>query len=618
MMIHDPRAAVAAATAALLLAASGCRDAAPADPVPPAKAAAVGMGRAVCLGYNGLDRLNPAAEVRAGRFRTVGKAPVRVASGTDVDWSLDPYGNRSWLLWFHSLEWLGGAIEEYERTGDAAELDLVAGIVRDWVADNGDPERFGEDRREAIAEGTKFRLATLVCLRGHRAAAWLDEAIAGHAAWLADPEHYSGPWNHGTDESMILLTAACAIGRDDLADLAHDRLLDSVFDPPGGVRPAIDAQGANNEQSTHYTVYNRARWRKAMNVMRACGRDAPAELGRRHALMDEFIAFQTTPAGDLPQIGESYAGKASDIGASGDGPLAYVATQGKKGTPPDARARVYEAGYVLGRSGWGGGDRAYEDEMAYTARFGPGRWAHGHNDHMALTFHALRRDVLVPSGHVGYNDKAWREWLHSPRAHNTFVVEGATFRPGAATALTGHRFGDGADTFRFSDTAFAGSTRTRSVLAASGPDALAVLDEARSAAPRDITQFWHLPPAFTARADGTGATAVAGDVRVHFVRIPLPGAAAPGAAEVVRGRLSPPQGWIFPDAGEKVAAPTVEFGAGGARARILTLIAPVRSEAPPRVRTAPLPGGAVRVAAVLDGRRLTFTAAADGTLRRER
>ena len=245
MMIQNSRAATAAALAALLLAASGCRNAAPPAPVPPAKAVAAER-KAVCLGYNGLDRLNPAREVRAGLFTTVGMEPVRVGSGTDVDWSLNPYGDRTWLLWFHSLEWLGGTIEEYGRTGDAAALDLAAGIVRDWLAGNGDPGRFGADRREAIAEGTKFRLATLVCLREHRAARWLDEAIARHAAWLAAPDHYSGPWNHGTDESMILLTAACSIGRDDLADLAHRRLTDSVFDPPGGVRPAIDAEGANN------------------------------------------------------------------------------------------------------------------------------------------------------------------------------------------------------------------------------------------------------------------------------------------------------------------------------------------------------------------------------------
>ncbi|MGH3243387.1 MAG: heparinase II/III domain-containing protein, partial [Spirillospora sp.] len=496
--------------------------------------------RSLCLGYNGLDQLNPAAEVRAGRFRIPGTAPVRVASGTDVDWGLDPYDNRTWELWLHSLEWVGGAIKEYERTGDRAALDTATGIVRDWLADNDHPGRFGTHRRQAIAEGTKFRLATLVCLRRHRGGRWLDDAIADHARWLADPEHYSGPWNHGTDESMILMTAGCGIGRDDLADTGHRRLREAILDPPGGLRPAIDAEGADNEQSAFYSVYNRSRWRLAFAVMRRCGRSVPDEFVRRHRLMDEFVAFQTTPAGDLVQIGESQAAKASGIGSPGNGPVRYVATKGRRGTPPAHRARVYQAGYVMGRSGWGRDGRSFAGEMSYTARFGPARYAHGQNDHMALTFHALGTDVLVPSGHIGYSDQKWQAWLRSPDAHNTVVVRGVPFRPEAETALAGHRFRPGADTFRFTDSSFAGTSRSRSVLAASGPDALVVLDDVRSPVPRPVEQLWHLPAAFTAAPDGTGAVAGAGKVRVHFLRIPLPGS-APAPARVIRGSLNPLQ-----------------------------------------------------------------------------
>lgn len=365
----------AGAAAALALAAACAAETTPAAPPPVIGTAA--PGRAGCLGYNGLEAQNPAAAVRAGRFATPGTAPVRVASGTDVDWGLDPYRDRTWQLWLHSLEWLGGAIKAYEDAGDRAALDTAAAIARDWLADNRSPARFGKDRREAIAEGAKFRLITLVCLRRHLAGRWLDEAIARHAEWLARPEHYSGPWNHGTDESMTLMTAGCGIGRRDLADLGHRRLLDALLDPPGGARPAIDAEGANNEQSTHYAVYNRGRWRRAFAVMRACGRPAPDVLLRRHRLLDEFIAFQTTPAGDLLQIGESYAAKTSTLSATGDGPLRYAATEGAEGSPPKARARVYRAGYVMGRSGWGRTGRRYADETAYTARFGPGRYAHG-------------------------------------------------------------------------------------------------------------------------------------------------------------------------------------------------------------------------------------------------
>ncbi|WP_131741098.1 heparinase II/III domain-containing protein [Actinomadura roseirufa] len=609
-------AALALALSPALAAACGTTGGAEPPLVPPERVVAASQSKAMCLGYNGLEGQNPVAEVRAGRFRAPGLAPVRVATGTDVDWGLDPYHDRTWQLWLHSLEWLGGAIRAHERSGDRAALETAAGIAQDWLKDNGSPERFSKDRREAVSEGTKFRLATLVCLRRRYSAPWLDRAIAQHAEWLARPEHYSGPWNHGTDESMILMTAGCGIGRADLAEAGYRRLLEAILDPPGGARPAIDAEGADNEQSTHYTVYNRSRWRLAFDVMRTCGRSVPAELERRRELMDEFIAFQSTPGGDMLQIGESYAARASELSRPGDGLIRYVATGGRKGRRPPHRTRVYEAGYLMGRSGWGGrGGRRYADEMAYTARFGPGRYAHGQNDHMALTFHALGSDILVPSGHIGYSDPPWQAWLRSPEAHNTLVVPGARFSGKTPTALTAHRFARGADTFRFADTAFEGTTRSRSVLAASDPDALVVLDEARSATPRVAEQLWHLPATFSAVPSGTGAVATAGGLRVDFLRIPLPGT-RPQPTRVVQGSLSPPQGWMVPSSRRTLRAPTVALPEQGTLVRTLTLIAPTRDGRAPAVRTVFPPGGGVRVEAEFAGRRLGFEVAADGTLRR--
>nr|BFE36499.1 hypothetical protein GCM10010200_087500 [Actinomadura rugatobispora] len=613
-----------------MLSATGCAvaggEAAPVAGPPVAPAARPSPGATApgpCLGYHGLDGANPAREVKAGRFRIPDTPPERVADGPDVDWGLDPHRDRTWQLWLHSLEWLGGLIKEYGRTRDRASLDLAAGIVRDWLADNALPGRFGHARREAIEEGAKFRLATMTCLRAHLDARWLDEAIARHAEELADPRNWSGPWNHGTDESMTLLAAACRIGREDLAGLAYERLVSAVLRPPAGVRPAIDAEGANNEQSTQYSVYNRTRWRSAMDVIRACRRPVPAELARRHALMDEFIAFQSAPAGDLIQIGETYASTISRVSRPGRGPLRYAASQGRAGTRPGARARVYEAGYVMGRSGWGDGDRPYKEEMAYTARFGPGRYAHGQDDHMALTFYAQGRSILVPSGHAGYSEPVWRDWLRSPEAHNTVVVRDIPFDSRAATALTGHRFAEGGDFFRFSDTAFAGSTRTRSVLAASDPDALVVLDQVRSAAPRTVEQLWHLPAAFEARPDGGDAVATAGGIRVHFLRVAVPGSAAQAgtgrAAAVVKGSREQRQGWVAPAPRTAVPAPVVRLPAHGQEVRMLTLIAPVRDGARPSVRVSPpRANGVYVIEAEIAGRRLAVEAAPDGTLRRTR
>ncbi|TMR07507.1 hypothetical protein ETD83_00585 [Actinomadura soli] len=155
------------------------------------------------------------------------------------------------------------------------------------------------------------------------------------------------------------------------------------------------------------------------------------------------------------------------------------------------------------------------------------------------------------------------------------------------------------------------------MLAASGPDALVVLDDVRSPVPHPVEQLWHLPPAFTAVPRGTGAVATAGRVRVHFLRIPLPGTAA-SPARTVRGSLDPLQGWVARGHRKKAPAPVVSLPARGSRVRTLTLIAPVRGTERPGVRVRPLPGGGVRVDASFSGHRLGFVAGPDGGLHRVR
>src|SRR5581483_9092550 len=126
-----------------------------------------------------------------------------------------------------------------------------------------------------------------------------------------------------------------------------------------------------------------------------------------------------------------------------------VIQQGAWGRPrPAERNCLYrDAGYIFGRSGWGR-SRPYDKEMYYTARFGPGRDAHGQNDHTSLTFFAQGRNLIVEPGHIGYDAGNWRTWLQSPQSHNALTEAGATFRANSPTALDFVRFRTGGDEFR--------------------------------------------------------------------------------------------------------------------------------------------------------------------------
>src|SRR6185437_7179239 len=139
--------------------------------------------------------------------------------------------------------------------------------------------------------------------------------------------------------------------------------------------------------------------------------------------------------------------------------------KGAAGTPPGQRVAVYTAGYVFGRSGWGTMG-SFGKMSFYSLRFGPGRLIHGHADHMGLTYCARGRDLIVNSGHDGYDNNAYRAYLLSPEAASTFVMPDVPFDASAATRLTADGIAAKAQFYEFADTAFGGHARDRRQVAA--------------------------------------------------------------------------------------------------------------------------------------------------------
>src|SRR6185437_11576961 len=166
--------------------------------------------------------------------------------------------------------------------------------------------------------------------------------------------------------------------------------------------------------------------------------------------------------------------------------------KGAAGTPPGQRVAVYTAGYVFGRSGWGTMG-SFVRMSFYSLRFGPGRLIHGHADHMGLTYYARGRDLIVTSGHDGYDNNAYRAYLLSPQAASTFVMPDVPFDASAATRLTADGIAAKAQFYEFADTAFGGHARDRSGYVSQAPDFVVVFDRAASGA-GVYQQLWHLDP----------------------------------------------------------------------------------------------------------------------------
>ncbi|MEV0613023.1 heparinase II/III family protein [Nonomuraea sp. NPDC050404] len=441
--------------------------------------------RAICLSDQ-FPTIKP-EEVMDGLVTFVGLPPVRL--GPEIDWTANPHGNRSWALNLHSLRWAGRLVAEYERTGERRCLDRAATVADHWIRSN---PRHGRGVSEwAWAEhAVALRAPALVCLSEHMHTKLLWDALAEHGEILASPVLYREGHNHGLDQDIALLVVGCRLGRARWRDLAVRRMTASA-------EVAIDAQGALHEQAPRYGLYVHRRLGVALRAIRESGAEPPERLVARRRALESYVAHATQPDGRLVPIGDSPADARAD-GFPHEGPV----------------VRVFDGGYVFGRTAWDDPRAAY-----YSIRFGPGRRLHGHEDHLGLTYSAKGRRILVEAGFHSYERTGYVDWTRSPEAHNVPVPTAGTFRPGTATRLTGSSIGASSQEFELADDAY-GVRRTRHVLVHHGADLLVVRDRVAEGTLRSL---WHFDPALKVVSRREGAVVLGDDDGFRVTVLQFPG-----------------------------------------------------------------------------------------------
>ncbi|MFJ2031147.1 heparinase II/III family protein [Streptosporangium sp. NPDC087985] len=471
-----------------------------------------------------------ASEVMEGRVTFVGLPSVDL--GPDIDWRLDPHRNRSWALNLHALRWMGRLIAEYERSGRQEYLDRATEITEDWTRKN--PRGGTGVSPWAWAEHpVALRAPALVCLSAYVRTGWLSDTLIEHGEILSDPALYREGHNHGLDQDIALLAVGARLGRERWKDLAIRRMARSA-------ELAIDAQGVLHEQAPRYGIYVHRRLGTAMEAIRRCGAEIPAGLAARRRSLETYVSHATQPDGRIVPIGDSPAD-----------------TRPKGFRHEENTVKVFDGGYVFGRTAWDDPESAY-----YSIRFGPGRRLHGHEDHLGVTYHAHGRDILVEAGFHSYERTAYRKWTTSPEAHNVPVVVGAEFREGTATRLVSSSIDRMRQSYLLTDTAY-GVSRTRSVLVNHGADLLAVLDSVPAGSA--LRNLWNFAPSLTVLSNRDGHVVLAdGDRRVTLVQLAMPSGRPIGGQAVQPGTVS--LGYLRQAEATTVLSPPVES--------VLTLIVP--------------------------------------------
>jgi hypothetical protein len=537
----------------------------------------------------GLPRFNPATadEIMAGQLTIAPFAAVTVDPNQDgdVNWAMNPFGNPTWGQDFRSGGWIEDLVAAYLAGGpragayQARAKELAAGWLQALPPSGRDPQ-------------------TLVCIaQAFPGQAWINDQIPPTVDYYA--AHWMGAWNHGLMQDITLLRIGCgyppgAFGGDALRwrQTAVAQLTDAFEPNPLG--PAIDPQGAVNEQATLYENFVYTLWQTALPALAACGYQLPGWITARIAKLPAFLGSATEPDGDLVQIGDSYVERPA-TSAHGS-----------------ALVSVYpQAGYVFGRSGW------TSAASFYSLRFGPGREIHGHNDHMGVTYYAGGRDLIVDAGHDGYAATPYRTWLQSPEAASTLVLPGTGFNPDAATDLTADRVGRFGQFYELADTAFGGEPRYRSVYVSQRPDLMVVFDRATGGSDTSAyQQLWHLAPALTVTEVGASyAIASAPGSELTVARVALPGQViSPGSTQVAVAQASPYQGWVSDQMLQRTPADTVTMTSTGPSAAILTLLVPAAPATPVTYSISGPTAGPWTLRVTVGATATSYTITADGTI----
>jgi len=500
---------------------------------------------------------------------------------TPVDWSADPYRDRSWRFWLNGLEPLDDVLSLYARTGEARYLRFAVRLARDWLRQNpvsGGSNPFAWYDMAVGLRALKLAYLTDAAARDPQTEPdALAELLAGcwtHGWQLAQERNFNARTNHGIYQAAGLL----ALGQSspELADaerwraLGTDRLR-AMF------AKCFSREGVHLEHSPGYHLS----MTRLLVAMLESGLTADPALASLRGKAENALAWLVAPDGSLPMLGDSDSTRVrpGHLGFPDERiapELAYVLTRGTDGSPPSGTYRVFpEAGFAVFRDGWPSARQNWQDSGYLIFAAGFHSRTHKHADDLTFEWWDGGRAIIVDSGRYGYYyDDPWRIYCESTRAHNTVEIDRRDLsrdrRDAFGSALTSWGAGEGAY-FVSAEIDRSPGPRHRRTLVWRPGKWLVVLDELDADRVHDYRQWFHFHPDLSLTLHDASADLSLGDGRSLYLRPLLPSEAA--TATAVHGQEEPEtQGWI--SRRHRTVEPNwaLSYSASGERVTLATLL----------------------------------------------
>jgi heparinase II/III-like protein len=387
--------------------------------------------RPVCCVIEHLHRDRTVADDACrGRFTELG---TTLDLGVEPDWLGARFpADEEWRIAFGKFYFGLDLAAAFGQTGDPRYLRAWERLVRSWI----EQVPLGAESTDTVAR------RMLNCIYAWSAFAQapnfgglsrgLDRlllaSLSAQADWLR--HHLTPRRNHRTLELYALFVYALSLPLIDPEGTLLRFVLEQLDE---NLSADFRPDGVHVEASTHYHLIalrsfvgvraNARRYRVAL----------PDGFDERLGRALDFAIHCHRPDGGIAALSDADGGNYGELlrlaGAElGRADSLYVATRGARGTPPRERNVSFAAGgYHVQRSGWGEGDRRFEDERFLIFDCGPvGDGGHGHYDLLSVELAAAGRPLVLDPGRYTYHedDPNLRRWFKGTSAHNTVCVDG--------------------------------------------------------------------------------------------------------------------------------------------------------------------------------------------------
>lgn len=352
-------------------------------------------------------------------------------------WYEDPYGNSTWLLYYHSLAWLHAYEYRYEQSKDEKVLQKIRSYINSYIDTVGIDRKINmtwNDHTVAARAGTlayfyhKFFRNNLT---EQEESNWLTY-IGAHAdrlyKYFSDKRFYGH--NHGLIHATTLYKISFIvpeiIGMQAYREASSKRMKE-LFEEMVTVET-----GASKEQSMHYQLVALEMLSGVKRLEQSLQGTTTPEVLEYLRVMVDFTAHLIYLNGGGPSFGDSnYAAtnylsrlkKLVEKSGISTPYYTYLASAGREGATLERQYSGAEDGYVVTRFIDESNDYA-EDSAYMLSSFGKKFFSHGHHDATNVVFAVNGRSILVDSGGPYLYTSAGRRYFRSKYAHNTLVING--------------------------------------------------------------------------------------------------------------------------------------------------------------------------------------------------